>query len=341
MIIDITLDENKNITANSKVISKVSENRATLLKFHVGDFVEEYGFNFYLDFKKPNGSKFTTQKLNVVNNLVEYEITNSLLDESGFLQVEVVLIKDNKKVIYPTLWFEINESINATDELAPENKTLISEIEEVLNKIDTSGTGTKFLSDDGNIVVVAGNGGGIYYSTDGTNFIQATSPVTNDISASIYNNGLFILVGRSGTILTSEDGVNWVKRTINITTGLNDIFYDGKKYIVVGNSKVILTSNDGITWTNITTNLPSTDIQTIYYQDNYYIITASSNTLYYSKDLTSFTSVSIDKTCYAIVYFKDQLYISGSSGYVARASITDQKLNLQEVANYFMNKMNK
>lgn len=149
MTIDITLDENKNITANSKVISKVSENRATLLKFHVGNFVEEYGFNFYLDFKKPNGSKFTTQKLNVVNNLVEYEITNSLLDESGFLQVEVVLIKDNKKVIYPTLWFEINESINATDELAPENKTLISEIEKVLDKIDTSGTGTKFLSDDG------------------------------------------------------------------------------------------------------------------------------------------------------------------------------------------------
>lgn len=149
MTIDITLDENKNITANSKVIGKVSENKTTLLKFHVDDFIEKYGFDFYLDFEKPNGSKFTTQKLNVVNNLVEYEITNSLLDESGFLQVEVVLIKDNKKVIYPTLWFEINESINATDELAPENKTLISEIEEVLNKIDTSGTGTKFLSDDG------------------------------------------------------------------------------------------------------------------------------------------------------------------------------------------------
>lgn len=149
MTIDITLDENKNITANSKVISKVSENKATLLKFHVGDFIDKYGFNFYLDFEKPNGSKFTTQKLNVVNNLVEYEITNSLLDESGFLQVEVILTKDNKKIIYPTLWFEIDKSINATDELAPENKTLISEIEEVLNKIDTSGTGDKFLSDDG------------------------------------------------------------------------------------------------------------------------------------------------------------------------------------------------
>lgn len=156
MTIDITLDENKNITANSKVISKVSENKATLLKFHVGDFIDKYGFNFYLDFEKPNGSKFTTQKLNVVNNLVEYEITNSLLDESGFLQVEVVLIKDNKKVIYPTLWFEIDKSINATDELAPENKTLISEIEEVLNKIDTSGTGDKFLSDDGTYKNISG-----------------------------------------------------------------------------------------------------------------------------------------------------------------------------------------
>lgn len=156
MIIDITLDENKNITANSKVISKVSENKATLLKFHVGDFIDKYGFNFYLDFEKPNGSKFTTQKLNVVNNLVEYEITNSLLDESGFLQVEVILTKDNKKIIYPTLWFEIDKSINATNELAPENKTLISEIEEVLNKIDDSGTGTKYLSDDGTYKEISG-----------------------------------------------------------------------------------------------------------------------------------------------------------------------------------------
>lgn len=41
MTIDITLDENKNITANSKVIGKVSENKTTLLKFHVGDFIEK------------------------------------------------------------------------------------------------------------------------------------------------------------------------------------------------------------------------------------------------------------------------------------------------------------
>lgn len=156
MIIDITLDENKNITANSKVIGKVSENKTTLLKFHVGDFIENYGFDFYLDFEKPNGSKFTTQKLNVVNSLVEYEITNSLLDEEGFLQVEVVLMKGNKKAIYPTLWFDVKKSINATDELAPENKTLISEIEEVLNKIDTSGTGNKYLSDDGTYKEVSG-----------------------------------------------------------------------------------------------------------------------------------------------------------------------------------------
>ena len=156
MIVDITLDENKHITSNSKVISKVSENKATLLRFHVGDFIEKNGFNFYLDFEKPNGSKFTTQKLNIVNNLVEYEITNNLLDETGFLQVEVVLVKDNKKIIYPTLWFEVEKSINATDELDPENKTLISEIEEVLNKIDTSGDGDKFLSDDGTYKIISG-----------------------------------------------------------------------------------------------------------------------------------------------------------------------------------------
>lgn len=193
---------------------------------------------------------------------------------------------------------------------------------------------------DGNVVVVAGDGGGICYSTDGINFSQATSPVTSDISASLYNDGLFILVGRSGTILTSEDGINWVIRVSNITTGLNDVYHDGNKYIAVGNNKVILVSEDGITWTNITTNLPSTDLQTIYYKDNYYIITANSSTLYYSKNLTSFNAVSIDKTCYAITYFKDQLYIAGNGGYVARANISDQTATLQEVVNYLINKIN-
>lgn len=193
---------------------------------------------------------------------------------------------------------------------------------------------------DDNIIVVAGDGGGIYYSSDGTNFTQAISPTTHDISSSIYNNGLFILVGRNGTILTSEDGINWEKRNSNITNGLNDIYYDGNKYIAVGNNKIILTSNDGITWTNITTNLPSININTIYYQDNYYIITASSNKLYYSKDLSSFTLVNIDNTCNAISYFKNNLYIAGNSGYVAKSGISNQKVNLQEIVDYFNKKLN-
>lgn len=149
MTIDITLDENKNIITNSEVVSKVSENKATTLKFHVGSFIEKYGFNFYLDIEKPDGSKFTTKKLNVVNNIVEYEITNNLLDQEGFLQIEVVLIKDNIKIIYPTLWLKVKRSINASNELAPENKTLMSQIEEVLKIINISGSGDKYLSDDG------------------------------------------------------------------------------------------------------------------------------------------------------------------------------------------------
>lgn len=155
MEIDITLNDEKQITSNSRVIGKTSENKATILKFHVTDKIAT--LNFYLDFQKPDGSKFTTQKLNIVNNIVEYEITNSLLDEDGYLRIEVVLTDNNNlKIIYPTLTFKIENSINATNELAPENKTLISEIEEVLNKIDDSGTGTKYLSDDGTYKEISG-----------------------------------------------------------------------------------------------------------------------------------------------------------------------------------------
>lgn len=147
MIIDITLADNKDITSSSDFIGKVSENKTTLLKFHVTDEIATY--SFYLDFKLPNGTKFTTKKLDIVNNLVEYEITNSLLNEDGTLQVEVILVKGDIKTIFPKLWFKIEDSINATNELAPESKPLISEIEEVLDLIDRTGSGNKFLSDDG------------------------------------------------------------------------------------------------------------------------------------------------------------------------------------------------
>ena len=66
--------------------------------------------------------------------------------------------------------------------------------------------------------------------------------------------GLFVVVGASGTILTSSDGINWTQTTTEITN-VNKITYSESLHLFVAiggsNKWYISTSSDGINWTQI------------------------------------------------------------------------------------------
>lgn len=147
MIIDITLNDLKEITANSDVIGKTFENKAVILCFHLTEKISNK--DFYLDIEKPDGTKFRTQKLTAEDNKVNYQVPNSILDVSGFMNIEVILQKDDIVIKYPSLTFKIEEAINAVETLPDDNPTLVQQMEKVVDIIDTTGDGTKYLCCDG------------------------------------------------------------------------------------------------------------------------------------------------------------------------------------------------
>lgn len=154
MTIDITLNDQKEITANSDVIGKTFENKAVILCFYLTE--KMLSKDFYLDIEKPDGTKFRTQKLTTEDNKINYEVPNSILDISGFMNIEVILQKDDVIEKYPSLSFKVEEAINAIETLPEDNPTLLMKMEKVVEIIDTDGDGTKYLSDDGTYKEVSG-----------------------------------------------------------------------------------------------------------------------------------------------------------------------------------------
>lgn len=72
----------------------------------------------YLDFEKPNGEQLRSSKMNIVNNVITYNLPAYLLTESGELKVQLVLEKDNGIVWKSSVKkFTIIDGINGTDEI--------------------------------------------------------------------------------------------------------------------------------------------------------------------------------------------------------------------------------
>lgn len=167
MIIDITLNDFKEITANSDAIGKTFENKAVTLCFHLTE--KMLNKDFYLDIEKPDGSKFRTKKLIAEDNKINYQVPNSILDVSGFMNIEVILQEDDIVEKYPSLNFKIEEAINAIETIPDDNPTLVQQISKVVDLIDTTGSGTKYLSDDGTYKTIDSNAIKEIESMDATN----------------------------------------------------------------------------------------------------------------------------------------------------------------------------
>lgn len=114
---------------------------------------------------------------------------------------------------------------------------------ETINAI-TSGNG---------IIVIVGNDGKIFTSTNGAESLTAqTSGTSENLTSIVYGNGYFIAVGENGTIVSSSDGYTWTVESASITNNLNRVSYNdtSSEFIVVGDSNTILVSIDnGSTWT--------------------------------------------------------------------------------------------
>lgn len=154
MIIQIILYENRYIEASQKNIGKTGENEATTLKIYLNGGLLDNDPDIYLEFERENGSKYSTEPLQIVNDedrnsYIEYEVNSLLMSIAGKLKLEVVLRKGEYCWKSYALTFNVLDSINATNKLLKPMNDLTSYILKKANMIEVDGEGNKFLSDDG------------------------------------------------------------------------------------------------------------------------------------------------------------------------------------------------
>jgi hypothetical protein len=123
----------------------------------------------------------------------------------------------------------------------------------------TSGTGNtlrKIIYANG-LYVVAGDGGELRTSTNGTNWTGRTSGTGSTIFGLVYGNGVYVISGNGGMLRYSTNAINWTAITSGTTSTINCLAYNVGLFAYAGlpGSAGALTpfgtSTDGINWTAI------------------------------------------------------------------------------------------
>ncbi len=84
------------------------------------------------------------------------------------------------------------------------------------------------------------------------NWIRQNSRTTQSLNAITYGNGTFVVVANGGNIYHSPDGINWLPRNGSGGLALNGVTYGVVKgsgtFVAVGDNGSIYRSTDGINW---------------------------------------------------------------------------------------------
>jgi hypothetical protein len=181
---------------------------------------------------------------------------------------------------------------------------LVVETQDIANQITIGSTiynntfNDVIYSSSSNSWVAVGNSGAIFVSPGigSTSFIQKTlSSVKNDLKSVANNEGTFVAVGSSGQLVYSLNmGITWTSGVISYND-LEKIIWDGTKFIAIGKNSTIIYSTNGFIWYAISPNINFNFKNIVYYNGIYYIIT-DLGTLYYSFDLSYWTSKSTNQS---------------------------------------------
>jgi hypothetical protein len=118
--------------------------------------------------------------------------------------------------------------------------------------------GFRAVAYGGSYFVAVGNGGTVWYSSDGgTNWNPVSSGTTFNLNAVTYAVNKFTAAGDNSTILTSSHGQSWTAATVTGNNGesFGGIAYGDGKFVAVGDFSGFFYSSDGGTWTKSTNGL--------------------------------------------------------------------------------------
>jgi hypothetical protein len=174
--------------------------------------------------------------------------------------------------------------------------------------------------------IAIGNRSSMGTSTDGTNWIKVTQPLT-PITSVAYGNNRWIAVGLT-SMATSTDGLNWTPVDVSNVfpngggRSINTVAYANNLWIAAGSNGIMATSTNGINWTAVPGNPFGTDtIRTIAYGNNKWV--AAGNRIAFSSDGINWTFVAntslSGNSINRIAFGNDKWIAVGSGGGIAYA----------------------
>ena len=228
-----TVDKNHIYNCTSKAIGRQGENICTQLEITLEDCLCDSWV--YLHFEKIDGTTKVTERLEIINNVVTYEIGNDLLDMAGALKVFVELHKDSGLVWKSsTKEYTVLKSFSGTDQI--ENKEdFITEAQKIVDeannldidveKVDNTTTLT-ITKKDGTteeVQIFDGEGGGG----------GGTTPLNINIENGTGENSLEQKIESTSWDTTNEAVMHYITEEIGTEDDPNrKIVHDGNTILV-------------------------------------------------------------------------------------------------------------
>ena len=145
------------------------------------------------------------------------------------------------------------------------------------------------------------------------------TPDVANLHGVTYGNNKYITVGDNGTILSSSDGSNWVNETSGVSDVLQDITYGNNKFIAVGgtwsdNGSIILSSSGNGTWTKETSEFEY-GLYGVTYGNNKYIAVGANRTIISSSDGSNWSADTVSHgSFYDVTYGNNKFIAVGTDG---------------------------
>lgn len=129
--VNLATDLNHTFECDAKIIGREGEGGTTQLALTIPDALCNWAV--YLDFKKSNGEKLRTPRLEVAYGVATYDVSQYILTDDGEIEVQAVFQKDDGQIWKSSIKkYHNQQSINAVDDI-PEKEDFIAQAQAILD----------------------------------------------------------------------------------------------------------------------------------------------------------------------------------------------------------------
>jgi hypothetical protein len=231
-IIPITIDERGGVKKDIQILAMDGENLSERLQVTLPDSIIDKWL--YIEFEKPSGEKFVSEKLEANGNYLNYDITNQLTDV-GKLICQVIA-KNSEELVWKSNKFDftILSSINAMEEIPASSPDILADLQNQIDNIGTGGGSTiPVVEVSGSDVTIEPNKHYVISGITNSLTITLSEPITTELKKYSFE---FSSVDR-----TPKVTINGVEQPLNYEYGKYT------KYLceIINNKLVILGTYDG------------------------------------------------------------------------------------------------